>query len=130
MSDWEKKIWNTLIKVHGCKPDKEDCKFQHCNHWASCERLYESIRTLLEEYVTVEFHEKHLEENKEYYEKLLEEQKNNILSTIKIDIPLEDKIKSQCADELEKVQKAGFGSGTVINRCLDIDYLIKKWRGK
>jgi len=44
----EEKIWDILIKVHGCKLKKEDCSLSHCHHWATCSVLAHSICDYLE----------------------------------------------------------------------------------
>ena len=39
----EERIWNILSTVHGCKPNKEDCSFKLCHHWAICDILTKAI---------------------------------------------------------------------------------------
>jgi hypothetical protein len=39
----EEKVWCVLIEANMCKPNKEDCTFQMCNHWGSCCVMAEKI---------------------------------------------------------------------------------------
>ena len=39
----EREIWDTLITVHGCKKDKEDCLYVRCHNWVKCEMLAKAL---------------------------------------------------------------------------------------